>query len=152
MMWPFKWKLSACPYTWCYLFFSILQNEICTWSKFSFGYIWQSKGQCGQFTLSLGKESPYIFNLVNKDSQLLRTFSMAASVSLLSGFDWQLNLRRSPLGNWVILIFSAGDKNLAPEKFKQRHIIFFFTLFKAYRYIWLSVVTPMTISHGSLRK
>ena len=59
---------------------------------------------------------------------------MAASVSLLSGFDWQLNVRRSPLGNWVILIFSAGDKNLVPEKFKQRRIIFFFTLFKGYRY------------------
>ena len=29
MMWPFKWKLSACTYTWCYLFFKILQNEIC---------------------------------------------------------------------------------------------------------------------------
>ena len=28
MMWPFKWKLSACTYTWCYLFFKISQNEI----------------------------------------------------------------------------------------------------------------------------
>ena len=28
MMWPFKWKLSACTYTWCYLFFKILQKEI----------------------------------------------------------------------------------------------------------------------------
>ena len=27
-MWPFKWKLSACTYTWYYLFFKILQNEI----------------------------------------------------------------------------------------------------------------------------
>ena len=24
MMWPFKWKLSACTFTWCYLFFKIL--------------------------------------------------------------------------------------------------------------------------------
>ena len=30
MMWPFKWKLSACTYTWCYLFFKISQNEIWT--------------------------------------------------------------------------------------------------------------------------
>ena len=29
MMWPIKWKLSACTYTWCCLFFKILQNEIC---------------------------------------------------------------------------------------------------------------------------
>ena len=29
MMWPFKWKLSACTVTFCYLFFKILQNEIC---------------------------------------------------------------------------------------------------------------------------
>ena len=28
MKWPFKWKLSACTYTRCYLFFKILQNEI----------------------------------------------------------------------------------------------------------------------------
>ena len=31
MMWPFKWKLSACTFTWCYLFFKISQSEI---SKF----------------------------------------------------------------------------------------------------------------------
>ena len=29
MMWPFKWNLFACTYKWCYLFFKILQNEIC---------------------------------------------------------------------------------------------------------------------------
>ena len=28
MMWPFKWKLSACTYTWCYLFVKLLENEI----------------------------------------------------------------------------------------------------------------------------
>ena len=28
MMWPFKWKLSACNLTWCYLFVKILENEI----------------------------------------------------------------------------------------------------------------------------
>ena len=28
MMWPFKWKLSTCTYTWYYLFFKIVQNEI----------------------------------------------------------------------------------------------------------------------------
>ena len=28
MMSPFKWKLSACTFTWCYLFFQISQNEI----------------------------------------------------------------------------------------------------------------------------
>ena len=27
-MWPFKWKLSACTFTWCYLFLKILENEI----------------------------------------------------------------------------------------------------------------------------
>ena len=28
LMWPFKWKLSTCIYTWCYLFFKISQHEI----------------------------------------------------------------------------------------------------------------------------
>ena len=28
MEWPFKWNLSTCTYTWCYLFFKISQNEI----------------------------------------------------------------------------------------------------------------------------
>ena len=27
-MWPFKQKLSACTFTWCFLFFKILENEI----------------------------------------------------------------------------------------------------------------------------
>ena len=27
-MWPFKWKLSACTFTWCRLFLKILENEI----------------------------------------------------------------------------------------------------------------------------
>ena len=27
-MWPFKWKLSTCTFTWCYLFVKILENEI----------------------------------------------------------------------------------------------------------------------------
>ena len=28
MMWPFKWKLPACTYTWYFLFFKMLENEI----------------------------------------------------------------------------------------------------------------------------
>ena len=28
MMWQFKWKPSACTFTWCYLFVKILENEI----------------------------------------------------------------------------------------------------------------------------
>ena len=28
MMWPFKWKLFTCTFTWCYLFLTILENEI----------------------------------------------------------------------------------------------------------------------------
>ena len=28
MMWPFKWKLSPCTYTWCYLFVKLLENKI----------------------------------------------------------------------------------------------------------------------------
>ena len=44
----------------------------------------------GQFALSLGKESPYIFskfNLLNTDTLLRLTFSMAPSVTVLPGFD-----------------------------------------------------------------
>jgi len=33
MMWPFKWNLSTCSFTWCYLFFKILQNEIWTFGR-----------------------------------------------------------------------------------------------------------------------
>ena len=29
MMWPFKWQLSVCTFTWCFLFLKILENEIC---------------------------------------------------------------------------------------------------------------------------
>ena len=44
----------------------------------------------GQFALSLGKESPYIFskfNLLNVDLLLILTHSMAPSVSILTEFD-----------------------------------------------------------------
>ena len=40
--------------------------------------------------LSLGKESPYIFskfNLLNMDTSLIWTLSMAPSVSILTSFD-----------------------------------------------------------------
>ena len=41
MTWPFKWKLSACTFTWCYYFvfqtFTKWNLEI--WSKFAFGWI-----------------------------------------------------------------------------------------------------------------
>ena len=43
-----------------------------------------------QFTLSLGKESPYIFskfNLLNMDSLLILSFSMSLSVSVLRELD-----------------------------------------------------------------
>ena len=43
-----------------------------------------------QFALSLGKESPYVFskfNQLNTDTLLIRTPSMALSVSVLTGFD-----------------------------------------------------------------
>ena len=32
-MWPFKWKLSACTFTWFYLFVQILENEICKFGR-----------------------------------------------------------------------------------------------------------------------
>ena len=47
----------------------------------------------GQFVLSLGKKHPYIisqFNLLNRlntDTPLIRTLSMASSVSILTVFD-----------------------------------------------------------------
>ena len=50
----------------------------------------QSAHYYGQFALSLGKESPYIFskfNLLNTDTLLRLTFSMAPSVTVLPGFD-----------------------------------------------------------------
>ena len=40
--------------------------------------------------LCLGKESPYIFskfNLLNTNTQLIRTLSMAPLVTVLAGFD-----------------------------------------------------------------
>ena len=32
-MWPLKWKLSACTFSWCYLFVKILENEICKFGR-----------------------------------------------------------------------------------------------------------------------
>ena len=45
MKWPFKWNLSTYNFTWCYLSFKILQNEIYEFLvNFAFGHIWQWKG------------------------------------------------------------------------------------------------------------
>ena len=44
----------------------------------------------GQFVLSLGRDSSYIFskfNPLNTDTSLIRTLSMTPSVSVLTGFD-----------------------------------------------------------------
>ena len=50
----------------------------------------------GQFALSLGKESPYIFskfNLLNTDTPLKRPLSMAPSVPVLKiGLYWERNV------------------------------------------------------------
>ena len=46
MEWPFKWNLSTCIYTWCYLFFKISQNGI--WDfllNLTFRHIWQWQGK-----------------------------------------------------------------------------------------------------------
>ena len=43
-----------------------------------------------QFALALGKESPYFFskfNVLYRDTLLIRTLSMAPSVFVLRGFD-----------------------------------------------------------------
>ena len=49
----------------------------------------------GQFSLSLGKESPHIFSKFNplntRDSPLIRTLSIAPSVSLLTGYAHPVN-------------------------------------------------------------
>ena len=53
VVWPFKWNLFASIWTWWYLFFSILQNEI--WKFLSnFDY--------GQFLAALFKERRQLLN------------------------------------------------------------------------------------------
>ena len=53
-------------------------------------YSVRDKGNYGQFALSMGEENPYIFtnfNPLNTDTPLIRTLSMAPSVTVLTGFD-----------------------------------------------------------------
>ena len=52
MMWPFKWKLPACTYTWCYLFFKRSENEIWTFGwTLPLAKVWQWKGLVDRFLL-----------------------------------------------------------------------------------------------------
>ena len=47
-----------------------------------------------QFALTLGKEIPYIFskvNLLNTDTRLIWTISMAPSMFVVMGFDCNIN-------------------------------------------------------------
>ena len=76
----------------CNLSFAMIRqnNEIYlqTAKTMSATLIW-TPNYYGQFTLSLGKESPFIslkFNPLNTDSLLIRTLSMAPLVSVFIGF------------------------------------------------------------------
>ena len=58
----------------------------------------QTPHYCGQFALSLGKESPNIFfkfNPLNTDTPLTRTLSMPPSVSVLTGLTMPPSLYAS---------------------------------------------------------
>ena len=60
-------------------------------SRFTDTYLIRTPRHYGQFALSLGKESRYIFSKfdpLNTNTPLLRTLFMGPSVSLLTGFSW----------------------------------------------------------------
>ena len=78
MMWPFKWTLSTCIYTWCYLFFKISQNEIWTFgwnlllAKFGSERVKQRRYSCSgpstNLTLLLEMSFKFPFNLFGKST------------------------------------------------------------------------------------
>ena len=72
----------------------------------------------GQVALSPGKESPHIFckfNPLDADTPLLRTLSMAPSVSVLTGYDCirtQLDLF-TPSGTYCMIMRLTKDSLLS---------------------------------------
>ena len=76
-----------------------VQSTLCTDS-----HLIQTPHYYGQFPLSLGKESPYIFskfNLRNMDTLLMWTLSMTPSVSVLAWFDRVSNKDVRTNNSWI---------------------------------------------------
>ena len=70
----------------------------------------------GQFALSLGKESLYIFSKIQLNNLLIQTLFMAFSVSILTGFDWKTKEITWKSSNTSIFIQNKKNKTISAHR------------------------------------
>ena len=70
----------------------------------------------GQFALSLGKESLYIFSKIQLNNLLIQTLFMASSVSILTGFDWKTKEITWKSSNTSIFIQNKKNKTISAHR------------------------------------
>ena len=100
MEWPFKWNLSTCAYTRCYLFFKISQNEI--WDFFVEFYLWPHLAVKG---------------LKTKQCDVLIPTSTA--ISAPSSSSWSLLAFRSSLSCYKNERFNMNKRIFVSKKFSH---------------------------------
>ena len=69
----------------------------------------------GQFALSLGKESLYIFSKIQLNN-LIQTLFMASSVSIITGFDWKTKQITWKSSNTSIFIQNKKNKTISAHR------------------------------------
>ena len=70
----------------------------------------------GEFALSLGKESLYIFSKIQLNNLLIQTLFMASSVSILTGFDWKTKEITWKSSNTSIFIQNKKNKTISAHR------------------------------------
>ena len=109
MMWPFKWKLSTCTYTWCYLFFKILENEIWNLVEICFLLNLAVKGLKGLFTnQKVRVPYPFIYLKPEKGTPFGRSLRVLALVGIIPGAIYEVKFvsanTKEPLDNvWLVV-------------------------------------------------
>ena len=73
----------------------------------------------GQFALSLGKESLYIFSKIQLNTLIIQTLFMASSVSILTGFDWKTKEITWKSSNTCIFIQNKKNKTISALRIEQ---------------------------------
>ena len=156
MMWPFKWKLSACTFTWSYLFVKILKHEIWKfglhlplatfaservkewWDKIN--VMWFLKGQTRKTICPCKKSRSSLFILDNRKWEL---FMLKMIMENNKGWKWSLLLNSlDAVATADVLTANNNDLNI-----DETRTIHFAWLFKNRRLVLKEQTNSTAITH-----
>ena len=156
MMWPFKWKLSACTFTWSYLFVKILKHEIWKfgqhlplatfaservkewWDKIN--VMWFLKGQTRETICPCKKSRSSLFSLDNRKWEF---FMLKMIMANNNGWKWSLLLNSlDAVATADVLTANNNDLNI-----DETRTIHFAWLFKNHRLVLKEQPNSTAITH-----